>query len=312
MSGKPSVAIVGAGRVGTALGILLRRKGYPIRGVVRRSFAGAKESVRLIGGGAPHTDPALGAQDADIVLIAVPDDVLQETAAVVRAGRSFRPGDLLVHTSGALPASVLLDSAESQSGSPGDRPGLLSMHPVQSIADPVLGAERLVGAYFGLEGDIHAVEAGERLVADIGGRPLKVAPGRKSLYHAAACVASNYLVTLIDVALGLYERAGIDREDALRAIEPLIAATAANAARLGVPEALTGPIDRGDAETVRSHLSAMEAFAKGSERDRIERIYRMLGLDTLGLARRKRGSVSPGHELIERMLQDRGHQRWSE
>src|SRR5690606_12826216 len=115
-------------------------------------------------------------------------------------------------------------------------------------------------------------------------------------------VASNYLVALIDVSLELFSRAGVDRKAALAALERLIAATAANAAALGVPFALTGPIDRGDEATIRSHLAAIRALPADPDRERIEAIYRTLGLRTLELAREKRGAFGPGHERIERML----------
>jgi len=303
MSTKPAVAIIGAGRVGTALGILLHRRGYPIRGVVCRSLERAEASVRLIGQGVPCTDAAFGAAGAQVVLITVPDGAIVEAARQVRTGRRFGPGDLLVHTSGALPASVL------RGGAPEDGGGCLSMHPIQSVAEPRSGAERLVGAYFGLEGDPQAVEAGERIVADIGGVPLRLAPGAKALYHAAACVASNYLVTLIDVSLRLLEQAGVGRRDGLAALERLISATAANAAALGVPEALTGPIERGDAQTIDAHLEALGSLSPGAGRESIEAVYRALGLATLSLALRKKaqegtapGRLGPGYEQIERML----------
>src|SRR5690606_29350629 len=129
----------------------------------------AEESVRLIGAGAPSADVVQGALGAEIVIFAVPDDALEKTAARVRAGGKFGPGDIWMHTSGAAPALTLWPGARGgEAGGDGTeregagRPGLLSMHPVQSVADPRTGAERLVGAFFGLEGDEAALLAGER------------------------------------------------------------------------------------------------------------------------------------------------------
>lgn len=304
----PSVAVVGAGRLGTALGSLLARRNYPITGVVCRSRERARRACALIGAGTPETDPARGARDARIVLFAVPDDALREVSERVREGRSFRPGDLLVHTSGTLPAEVL-------GGKGTEGALLLSLHPLQTVADPSSGTERLVGAHYGLEGEEEALAAGRRLVEDLGGRPVVVPREGKALYHAAACVASNYLVTLVDASLRLQERVGVSRSEALKALMPLLEGTLENVARLGVPGALTGPIDRGDVETLESHLEALasehgEAGADGpqpgngrsEELRRLDRVYRTLGLDTLELVRRKRGGLAPTHDEIEKLL----------
>src|SRR5690606_34516770 len=159
-----------------------------------------------------------------------------------------------------------------------------------------------------LEGDPEAVRLGKQIVRDIGGVPLTVRPGGKALYHAAACVARNYLLALIDASLELFQEAGVAREDARAALTPLSGATAANAASLGVPDALTGPIDRGDERTVGAHLDAIRALPDDVRRARIESIYRGLGLYALDMARSKAGAPNAGHTLIERMLTEyEGH-----
>lgn len=292
---KPSFAVIGAGRVGTALGALIRQSGYPIAGVVCRTMERAEEAVARIGGGTPHTHVARGAKGAGAVLIAVPDDALVSVAAAVASGRRFRSGELLVHTSGALPADVLrVRGAEKAL--------CLSLHPIQTIADRELGAERLSGASYGVEGDAEAISFGQELVRAIGGVPLVIKPGAKAVYHAAACVASNYLHTLIDSGLRLYAQAGIPRSDALAALLPLMEGTLANAGRLGVPWALTGPVERGDVDTVRSHLHALAALS-GEEAEELEGLYRLLGLHTLRLAEEKHGQISPAHRGLRDLFQ---------
>lgn len=291
----PPVAIIGAGRVGTAIGALLHQQGYPIRGVVRRSMARAEEAVRLIGAGTPTIDPVEGAMGAEIIFITVPDALVAEMATVLGAGRSFTKKDLLVHTSGALPAEVL--------AAPGARDALrLSLHPIQTIADPHNGADKLRGSAFGLEGEPEAISKGKELVAAIGGIPLVIAPGQKPLYHAASCVMSNYLVALIEVGLELYQLAGIPRDEALAAAAPLLQGTLDNVFRLGVPAALTGPIERGDFGTVEGHAQALERVDTTEQRERLDKVYRLLGAQTLRIAAQKHGGLSPAHREIQELL----------
>lgn len=289
---KPAIAIIGAGRVGTALGTLLAGRGYPIRGVVCRSLDRAREAVARIGSGTPEVEPARGAKRAGIVLVTVPDHAVVEVTKRIAAKRRFRTNDLLIHTSGALSAEALRVRGTENAR-------CASVHPIQTVADRSGGAQTLRGAFFGVEGDPEAASAGEELVRAIGGHPLVIKPGTKGMYHAAACVASNYLVTLIDASLRMYELAGIARSDAMAALTPLLQGTLANVERLGVPWSLTGPIERGDIETVRAHL---EVFA-ASDHPELERVYRLLGLHTLSVAKEKMGELSTAHQGLKELLQ---------
>lgn len=291
----PAVAIIGAGRVGTAIGAILHQQGYPIRGVARRSMARAEEAVRFIGAGTPTTDPVQAAEGADIVFVTVPDSLVAEVAAVLGSGRSFGPDDLLIHTSGALPADALV--------APGTEQALhLSLHPIQTIAEPQSGIERLKGSAFGLEGSPEAVERGKKLVEAMGGVPLVIAPGQKALYHAASCVMSNYLIGLIDAGLELYQLAGIPRDQALAAVGPLLQGTLDNVIRLGLPAALTGPIERGDLGTIERHMQALGQVDSAEQRKRLEQMYRLLGVQTLNVAAQKSGGLSPAHQGIQKLL----------
>lgn len=298
-----SIAIVGAGRVGTALGRLLRERGYEVTGVVCRTPERAEAAVRLIGGGRPSTDPAEGAKGAKVVFVTVPDRALAEVAAQIGARRRLRRGEFLVHTSGAHPAGVL-----RQAGT--ERAHLLSLHPLQTIADPS-EAGRLVGAVWGLEGDEEALPLGTELVGALEGTAIPIPPGAKPLYHAAATVASNYAVALAGVALNLFKSAGLPHPEALKAVAALVEGAAGNLRRLGVHWALTGPVERGDVGTVRAHL---EAIARGGEgrgpdagddeaRLRIEGIYRVLGLEALRLVAERDGGLSLPHQGIKELLE---------
>ncbi|HLS91304.1 MAG TPA: Rossmann-like and DUF2520 domain-containing protein [Limnochordia bacterium] len=290
----PPVAIIGAGRVGTAIGALLHRRGHPIRGVVRRTHEKAEEAVRLIGAGTPTTDPVEGARGAEIILITVPDGAIHDMAAVLGAGLDFGPAHLLIHTSGALPADALR--------APGtERALLLSLHPIQTIAHPG-SAEQLAGSAFGLEGEPEAIARGRELVAAMGGVALVIKPGQKALYHAASCVASNYLVALVEASLELFELAGIPKREALKAVGGLLQGTIDNLERLGIPGALTGPIERGDVETIRRHLKALGRIGEEKVRGRLKALYRTLGLETLHVAAQKPGGLTERHRAIRDLL----------
>ena len=257
----PPVAIIGAGRVGTAIGALLHQQGFPIRGVVRRRLDLAEEAVRLIGAGTPTTDPVIGAKGAEVVFLTVPDRAIGDMAAVLGGGRQFERGDLLVHTSGALSADALR--------APGTERALhLSLHPIQTIAEPQSGAARLRGSAFGLEGEPEAVERGKALVAAMGGEPLVIEPGQKPLYHAASCMASNYLVTLVEASLELYRLAGISRAEALSAVGQLLQGTMENISRLRHPGSAHRPDRTGrwgdDSPSPRGFRTDRRRRAKGA------------------------------------------------
>jgi len=205
-----------------------------------------------------------------IVILAVSDRALPEVAyELAMAGRA-PIGCVALHLSGALSTDVLapLHPAGYAIG---------SMHPFQTVADSWSGGERLIGAAYALCGEPAAIAAGRRLVRALEGRDLIVPPSLRPLYHAAAVFASNYVVALAAAAVRLLCQAGVAEEDAMAAALPMLRATVDNLEHLGVPGALTGPIARGDVDTVRLHLGRL------SPSDRS--LYSALGRETLQLAR---------------------------
>lgn len=247
---RDKIAIIGAGRVGTALAVSLHQRGYPVVGVASRTLASAKRCGELTGCTLITTSPSEAAQPGSTIFITTPDGVIGKVCQEVAQGGAFKKGDLVVHASGSLDSGELISAREKEALT-------LSMHPVQSFTDLQSAIENLPGSYFGLEGEEEAIERGKELVAHLDGRAVVIAKGGKALYHAAACVASNYLISLVHLSLKLYEKAGIPKEEGSKMLLPLIDGTTANAARLGIPSALTGPIDRGDAEILRHQLSAI-------------------------------------------------------
>lgn len=205
-----------------------------------------------------------------VLILAVPDSALAEVAHYVAMAGPAPPGCAAFHLSGALSTDVL-----SLTHTAGYAVG--SIHPLQSVADPWLSGDRLIGAAFAIAGEPAAIAAARRLVDALSGVPLVIPPSLRPIYHAAAVVASNYLIAVLALAARLLEQASVAPDDVLPALLPLVRGTLDNLEHLGVAAALTGPIPRGDAETVRLHLARL------SPADRL--LYCGLGIELLRLAR---------------------------
>jgi len=280
-----TVAIIGAGRVGGAIGRLLTRAGYPVAAVATRNRASADRAQAFIGSGEPLTDAVKAAARADIIFITTPDGAIKSTCEAIAAGGGFRSGKIVVHASGAQTVD-LLHAAKAAGAS------RAVLHPLQSIPTMELGVTNIPGSYFRVEADPEALTVARELIQAMGGIELELprwTEGRDSaaLYHASAVAASNFFVSLVDLSLRFYEALGADRKEALKAVLPLIRGTLANIESAGVPGALTGPIMRGDVRTVRGHLEAMAA-----RMPELLPLYRALALHTVTVARDK-GSLSP-------------------
>jgi predicted short-subunit dehydrogenase-like oxidoreductase (DUF2520 family) len=276
------VAIVGAGRTGRALGRLIRRAGWRLGAVSCRSLARAREAVRFIGAGRPTDRPEAGA----LTLICVPDAAIAGVARRLAVPK----GGVLAHVCAAQGAELLRPHRPAG-----------ALHPLRSFADPARAAAGFAGTACAVDGDPAARRLLEKLVRAIGGVPLRVKPGRKALYHAGAVFASNYVVAAVSAGLRLLGRAGVGRGPALRALLPLIRSAAENLEAAGPEGALTGPVERGDAETVRRHAAAIRRAEPG-----LSRLYAALGEEALRVALAK-GSVEPaGARALRAALGGRG------
>lgn len=207
-------------------------------------------------------------RSASLVLIATPDDAISSVSQGLRDDRSIDAHHVVLHLSGLLDRRAV--SALEYTGA-----GLGSFHPLQSVADPAMAPQDFLGSYAGIEGDERALEAGDRLATALGMIPVRLPTEAKPLYHAAAVVAANYTVALAGVAESLARSAGLPTDIAGKLYLPLIRGAAANL-DLGAAAALTGPVRRGDLETIRAHLAVL-----GPEE---RRLYRALGLAALRLA----------------------------
>jgi predicted short-subunit dehydrogenase-like oxidoreductase (DUF2520 family) len=268
--------IVGAGHVGRTLGRLFAARGvFSIQDVTTRSGASAREAVAFIGAGTP----AIGAvRPADVWMLAVADDAIGPVAAALAQSASMA-GSVVFHCSGAKASSELEVLR---------RAGALvaSVHPVRSFADPAAVAAAFDGTFCGVEGDAAALAVLLPAFAAIGARPVRIDPAAKTVYHAAAVFASNYLVTVMDAALRAYQAAGIPADVARELARPLATETLSNVLRLGPEAALSGPIARGDAATVARQHGAVAAWDGPTGV-----LYDALATATWDLARRK-GSAS--------------------
>jgi len=275
---KASVSIIGAGRLGQALAIALQSSGYPILALVARRRQKAEKAAALLADTKPMPR-ALAANQlmelprTDLILIATPDDAIEETArrlAIFTVGQSRRT---VLHTSGALSSEVLapLAAAGFQTG---------SIHPLVSISEPASGAETLRGAFYCLEGTRKAKLLAECIVRDLGGHSFSIKPESKALYHAAAVMASPHLVALFDLATEMLAACGLSKRKAQKVLVPLLESTVNNLKASNSEKALTGTFARGDVATVRRHLRALA----GEELAEALDVYKLLGLRSVQLA----------------------------
>ncbi len=282
------IGIAGAGRVAQALGRLLRDRGEPVVAVASRTAEHASVAAGFIGGVEVVAYDELPKR-CSRVLIAVSDDALASVAA--RLARGGMHGGAALHTCGARGAEAIAELARA-----GVSCGVL--HPLQAVSSPEQGVGALPGATFAISGAGEAALWAERIVALLKGTALRVTAGREALYHAAAVVASNYVVGLIDASVELLRAAGVAEDEALRAIRPLVETNARNALTLTPVRALTGPIERGDAETVALHLEALREAPS-----ELRELYRVVGLRVLDLARRRGLDEAYAHR-VERCLRN--------
>jgi predicted short-subunit dehydrogenase-like oxidoreductase (DUF2520 family) len=276
---KPTISLIGLGRMGQALAIALDAAGYPLQALVGRSNKDAGDDFAQL-------------PPSDLFLITTPDDSIAEVALRLAAAKQGRARQTVLHTSGALSSVVLQPLAEA-----GWHTG--SLHPLVSVSEPRAGAKALQGAFYCVEGDRTALRVARSLVKSLRGKSFSLKPESKALYHAAAVMASPHLVALFDLALGLLVRSGVDRQTAREIFLPLVASTVNNLAVFSSEQALTGTFARGDLATVKRHLEALSAPELAAARE----VYKLLGLQSVQLAA-KNGLDPQLLEQIKQLLLD--------
>ncbi|AWF82222.1 DUF2520 domain-containing protein [Microbulbifer sp. A4B17] len=272
-----SLNIIGAGRLGKTLGRLWQESGvFQVQSIYNRSLESGLAASRFIGAG--NAVESLAAMPAaDLWLIGCIDSEIAVFAHQLAENGLVDGNTLVFHCSGALSSQILEPL----------KPALIaSAHPVHSFAEPETSLQTFASTSVAIEGDSRAIEILSAAFAVLGCEILTIDPNNKSLYHAGSVIASNYLTTLMDLSLQSFAAAGIERDSALRLLAPIVSQTLQNNMTLGPEKSLTGPIARGDVETVGAQVESL-----ASVDSQLALCYRHLGLACVELARR--GSLSP-------------------
>jgi len=269
------VSIIGAGRLGASLAFALSRKGYRIRAFSCKNLSSARESLKIIGQGKALTDNVQAAREGKIVFLCLPDERIAKVAKDLAASKISWSEKFIFHTSGLLPAKILKPLQEK---------GALtaSAHPIQSFSQKKTPPEQFKGVFWGLEGDKKALNLAREIIRQLKGHSLLIKAKDKPLYHAACSLASNFFVVLLDIASSLLRNTGLNEEKAAKCLMPLLEGTLQNVKKFGIKASLTGPIVRGDKESVQSHLAALQRFPLSRQ------VYQKLGAQALEIARGKK------------------------
>jgi predicted short-subunit dehydrogenase-like oxidoreductase (DUF2520 family) len=278
---NPTTFIVGAGPVATALAGALRLGGVPVLGLWARRAVQARHAGSTAGVAAFSSAPPDILLESEVVVLAVRDQVITSVAEMLLGTGLINKRHVLLHCAGAASAKELL-------GPVADRvAGVGTMHPLSAIADGKIAMRALKGTVFGVEGDDVGRATAAKLVAALGGVVLALDGTQMASYHAAAAMASNYIVAAIDAAASVLTHTGVTAADATRALVPLAEGALKNVLAHGTTEGLTGPIRRGDATTVQRHLDALRSTPALAD------IYRALARRAVEIASRLDGPDAP-------------------
>jgi len=276
------INFIGCGQVGRTLGQLWQQHSLlSIGNILNRSQQSAYAAAQQIGAGDAVAN-IQHMQAADLYLIGCSDDAIEQCSQQLADSGLLRTGDIVFHCSGAQ-SSQLLSACQKQGAL------IASIHPIKSFANPTLAAQSFAGTYCGTEGNAQAIERLSPLFSELGAKLLPIHAEHKTLYHAASVIACNYLVALQELSIQTFDKAGIERDQAMAILQPIVSGTIDNVFRLGTAAALTGPIARGDHEVVSNQLGAMQEWNPD-----YATLYRLLGQLSLPLAETQ-GHASPEH-----------------
>ena len=287
-----AIGFIGAGRSGTALATALARASYPVTFIASRTFDHAQALAKGLRGAVAYPNLQQVADRCDIVFLTVPDD----TIASVCRSIEWRPETQVIHCSGAHSLEPLEHARESGAA-------IGAFHPLQSLPAGGYTPDVFRDVSFAIEASTDALKENlSQMAHDLGGRCIEVKGADKPLYHASAAMASNYLVALLGDAAKLWESFGLSRETGLNSLLPLVKGTMDNLQGIGFPDALTGPIARGDVDTIRIHLQALKA----SQPDIIAS-YAAMGRRTVALGLEKGTLSNDAAQAIRKLLDEAGN-----
>lgn len=276
--GKPTISVVGAGRLGSALALALADSGHQILALVTRHSSKDKDLVSRIGSSTLSLTATELDQlpQSDVILISTPDDAIWETAVNLSKLTRDSQNATVLHTSGAFSSTLLAPLAEL-----GYHTG--SIHPLVSVSDPANGPDRLRGAFYCVEGDEVAVRISRGLVEALGGNSFSIPRDKKALYHAAAVMSSGHVTALFDIALEMLGLCGVSNAEATKILLPLLQSAVSNLESSSPAQALTGTFARGDLGTADEHIAALQ----GEQLRDARSAYKLLGKRSLEIAKRR-------------------------
>jgi len=280
------IGFIGAGTTGTALAVRLSQKGYPVLAVSSRSLVSAQRLAESVTDCKAYESAQEVADISDLVFITTPDD----TIARIAQETQWHAGQSVVHCSGAYSVDIL-EPARQLGANVG------SFHPLQTFAGVQQAIENLPGSAFALEAEEPLLSMLKELASILDGNWAELKPGDKALYHAAAVFVSNYLVTLVRLALDLWQDFGVPPEEATQALLPLLKGTVNNIENIGLPNCLTGPVARGDLGTISKHLDVLN-----NRNSRVLSTYKELGLQAIPIALAKGNIDEKRAEELETLL----------
>ncbi len=262
------LGFIGAGTVGTALAVRLSSKGYRMIAVSSRSQTSARKLAQAVSGCHAFNSNQAVADAAELIFITTPDDAITSVASEIQ----WHTGQSVVHCSGALSTDIL-ESAKKLGVQVG------AFHPLQTFASVKQAIENIPGSTFAVEAEEPLLSTLKDMATALDGYWIELKANDKVVYHAAAVIACNYLVTLVKLAADLWQSFDIPSHQAAQALLPLIRGTIHNIDTVGIPQCLTGPIARGDTKTIKKHLDALQEVAPA-----LLSTYQELGLQTIPIA----------------------------
>ncbi len=284
------ISIIGVGRLGGALAIALSKKDYEIENLIARNVKNANKIAEFI-----KPKPKILQADeldeisSDVIIITTQDSEIRNVAEKLK--NQLNNKSIVFHTSGSL-SSEILDDLKKIGCNIG------SIHPLISVSEARLGADKFENAYFCVEGDARAVETGKEIAEKLGGKSFFVSAEYKTLYHAAAVTACGHLVALVDAAIEMLSECGLKEADAQKILLPLIKSTVENLETQTTAQSLTGTIARADFSTLEKHLAILE---KKVSREAFE-VYLQLAARSVHLAERQGANAENLKKISEKLL----------
>lgn len=269
------VGFIGAGKVGTSFGLFLNKKGINLSGFSSRKYSSSERSAYLTNSKA-YEDKIDLVKESDIIFITTNDDSIKKVADEISSSELILNKKVICHMSGALDSTIFTELKEKGATT-------ASLHPMYPFSNIEQSAKQLQNANFSLEGDGEYFESIRKLLEKTSITYQEIETNKKILYHTAACIASNYLVSLLNTSIDMLKSVGFEEKKALSMLKTLVSQTINDIFEFGPQDALTGPISRGDIDTVCRHLEKL----KETDNEEWLKLYQILGLSTLNIAKNK-------------------------